>query len=384
MSVILSVMRRSGAVTGTDLIEATGLARATVIAVCDDLIKAGWVRELPAQRPVSGIQKGRPARVFEFDAMAGVVVGVDIGVAKTTALVCNLRGEILAKTTEPFVESGDSERLAAIDAAIVQTLAAAGVGTADVLVAAVGIAAPVDRKGRISHDQPFWESFDIGVQENLRDHYGWPVLLANDANLAALAERWLGGDDEAEDLAVMLAGDRIGFGLIESGRLLHGAAGRAGEVGVLELVKGVGTPEGIAVLARDMALEVLAQDSPKTLMTELLAASGKPVDAETVFAAAAVGDAPAREILDTIAVRMARIMALMGTFFDPELVVIGGAVASSAAVMLDPLQAELERLMPNPPRVKVSALGDAIVTLGAVRLALDHVEQNALDLVLGR
>ncbi|MFQ4149706.1 ROK family protein [Arthrobacter sp. LAPM80] len=383
MSAILGVMRRSAAVTGTDLIEATGLARATVIAVCDDLIRAGWVHELPAQRPVSGPQKGRPARVFEFAAMAGVVVGLDIGVAKTTALVTNLRGEILAKSTRAFGESGAAARLASIDTAVDAVLADAGVRAQDVLVAAVGIAAPVDRKGRISHSQPFWANLDIGVQENLRDRHGWPVLLANDANLAALAERWMGVHAGAQDLAVMLAGDRIGFGLIESGRLLRGVGGRAGEVGHLELVKGVGTPEGIAVLARDMAQELLESRSAKTLMSTMVAEAGEAVGAEMVFAAAAAGDTAARGILDVIAVRMARIISLVGTLFDPDVVVIGGAVASSAGGLLGPLEAELARLMPNPPRVEVSTLGDAIVTLGAVRLALDHVELNALDLVLG-
>ncbi|WP_239437323.1 ROK family transcriptional regulator [Arthrobacter alpinus] len=379
MSAILGVMRRSGAVTGTDLIEATGLARATVIAVCDDLIQAGWVRELPAQR--TAVQKGRPARVFEFDATAGVVVGLDFGVAKTTALVADLRGSILAKATESLGEftAPDAERLASIDKAIATALASAGVTHEAVLVAGVGIAAPVDRAGKIPHSQPFWENFDIGIQENLRDRYGWPVLLGNDANLAAMAERWMGVGVGTEDLAVMLAGERIGFGLMESGRLLHGAAGRSGEVGLLHLVDGVGTPEGIAMLARDMALAVVAKGSAATVLSTLEG----DITAEAVFAAAAQGDAVAGRILNDIAERMARVIALIATFVDPELVVIGGAVAASSAVLLPPLQVALAGFMPNPPKVAVSTLGDAIVTLGAVRLALDYVEKHALELVPG-
>ncbi|MHA7306155.1 ROK family transcriptional regulator [Arthrobacter sp. TMN-49] len=379
MSAVLGVMRRSGPVTGTDLIEATGLARATVIAVCDDLIQAGWVRELPTQR--SALQKGRPARVFEFNAAAGVVVGLDVGVAKTTAVVADLRGTILAKATESLSEftAPDAERLASIDKAIQTALASAQVTHQAVLVAGVGIAAPVDRAGKISHSQPFWENFDIGIQENLRDRYGWPVLLANDANLAAMAERWMGVGAGTEDLAVMLAGERIGFGLMESGRLLHGASGRSGEVGLLQLVDGVGTPEGIAMLARDMAAAAVTVGTPPTLLSTL---AGE-MTAEAVFAAAARGDAVARRILDDIARRMARVIALIATLTDPALVVIGGAVAASSAVLLEPLRAELVTIMPNPPRVEVSTLGDAIVTLGAVRLALDYVARHALDLAPG-
>lgn len=383
MSAILGVMRRSSVVTGTDLIEATGLARATVIAVCDDLIRAGWVRELPAQRMV--VQKGRPARLFEFDATAGVVVGLDFGVAKTTALVADLRGNILAKATENLGESTapGTERLASIDKAIQTALASAGVTHEAVLVAGVGIAAPVDRAGNISHSQVFWENFDIGIQENLRDRYGWPVLLGNDANLAAMAERWMGVGAGTDDLAVMLAGERIGFGLMESGRLLHGASGRSGEVGLLDTVEGVGTPEGIATLARDMAVAACKKGSPETILATPADKTGDGITAEAVFAAAAQGDEVAARILDDIAKRMARVIALTATFLDPELVVIGGAVAASSAVLLTPLHEELTHLMPNPPRVEVSTLGDAIVTLGAVRLALDYVEKHALDLTWG-
>lgn len=384
MGAILGVMRRTGAVTGTDLIEATGLARATVIAVCDDLIRAGWVRELPAQRMT--VQKGRPARVFEFNARAGVVVGLDFGVAKTTALVADLRGTVLAKATESLPEftAPVAERLATIDKAIGTALAAAGAAPESVLVAAVGIAAPVDRKGNIPHSQEFWEHLDIGIPEDLRERHGWPVLLGNDANLAALAERWMGVGAGTDDLAVMLAGERIGFGIMASGRLLHGAAGRSGEMGLLHLVEGVGTPAGIATLARDMAVAACTKETPETALTALDGKNGHGITAEAVFAAAARGDALARKILDDIARRMARVIALTATLVDPELVVIGGAVAASSSVLLDPLQEELVRLMPNPPRVAVSTLGDAIVTLGAVRLALDYVEKHALALLQAR
>lgn len=382
MSVILAHMRRCEAVTGTDLIEATGLARATVIAVCDDLIEAGWVRELPPQKLT--VQKGRPARIFEFDALAGVVVGLDFGAAKTTALVADLRGNILAKATENLggFTAPDAQRLATIDKAIKKVLGEAGVAPTDVLVAGVGIAAPVDRSGNISHSQLFWESFDIGIQENLRDRYGWPVLLGNDANLAAMAEHWMGVGKEVSDLAVMLAGERIGFGLMDSAQLRHGVSGRSGEVGLLELVDGVGTPAGIAALARDMALAACKTGAPATVLTTQVDAHSGEIPAEAVFAAAAQGDQVAQQILDSIGRRIARVVAIMATFTDPELVVIGGAVAASSEVLLKPLREELVRFMPNPPRVEVSTLGDAIVGLGAVRLALDYVEKHALDLLL--
>ncbi|GAA4656593.1 ROK family transcriptional regulator [Arthrobacter cryoconiti] len=376
MATILAVLRRSGAANGTDLIDATGLARATVIAVCDDLIKAGWVQELPAQKPSTGVQKGRPARVFEFDARAGFVVGLDIGMAKTTAVVADLKGAILAKNTVAFAAMGvradsPAPRFTVIDQAICAALADAGAVPGEVLAAGVGIAAPVDRAGNIPSGQPMWKTFDTGIKDELQRRHGWPVLMGNDANLAALAEAWMGVGAGVQDLAVMLAGERIGFGLMESGRLLRGARGRAGEVGSLELLDGVGTPDGIARLARDLGAQ-----------TETAELTQFP-SAEQVFDAAARGDAAAAKILTTIAVRLGRVIAVVATFTDPELVVIGGAVAASSAVLLEALEAELANFLPSPPRVAVSPLGDSIVSLGAVRLALDHVQEHVLELVPG-
>ena len=98
--------------------------------------------------------------------------------------------------------------------------------------------------------QHFWSLFDVGLRTALQELHGWTVLLENDANLAALGERWRGSGAGVDDLVVLLAGERLGAGVLESGRLLHGRGGAAGEMGYLDLVEGVGSSDGIASLAR--------------------------------------------------------------------------------------------------------------------------------------
>lgn len=379
LNAVLGVMRGSAAVTGTDLIEATGLTRATVIAVCDDLIRRGWVRELEAPKG-PGPQKGRPARYFEFNEAAGCVLGIDVGMATTTVLVADLKGRILGRTSERFSKAADAtERRSTIARTADAALAAAGLRHTAVLAVGIGLATAVDRHGNVVKGRRQWASFDLGLQTDTWQQHGWPVLLENDAKLAALAERWCGVGAGVDDLAVMLAGERIGAGLIESGRLLHGSNGGAGEVGSLGLVEGVGSQDGIAKLARLWGTELLASGR-ETLIRDLVGPETTRVSARFVFEAAAGGDVPAQQILERIARRMARVISLLATFLNPELVVIGGAVAASAGVLLPTITAELPRLTETPPRVAVSRLGNAIVATGAVRLALDYVEQNALGL----
>ncbi|NKX51273.1 ROK family protein, partial [Arthrobacter deserti] len=326
-----------------------------------------------------GPQKGRPARYFEFNEAAGCVLGIDVGMATTTVLAADLKGRALGRSSKRFSKAtaGVEERRSTVARAADEALAAAGLSHSAVLAVGTGLATAVDRHGNVVKGRRLWDKFDLGLQTDVWQHHGWPVLLENDAKLAGLAEHWCGAGTGVGDLAVMLAGERIGTGRIEAGRLLHGSSGGAGEVGSLELVDGVGSQDGIAKLARLWGTELLASGA-ETRTRDLAGPGITRAPARFVFEAAAAGDPGAREILKRIAGRMARVFSLLGTILNPELVVIGGAVAASASVLLPTISAELPRLTETPPRVAVSSLGDAIVATGAVRLALDYVEQNAL------
>ena len=372
---VLRHIRGADAATGTELMALTGLTRASVIAVCEDLIGRGWIVELAQPRTdPANPRKGRPARRFAFNREAGFVLGLDIGAATTTAAVADLRGTVIGRSSESFraADIPAQERIGVIDLVCRQALEAAGTDPRNVLAVGAGIAAPVDRDGNVLVTQRFWSLFDVGLRTALQDLHGWTVLLENDANLAALGERWRGSGAGVDDLVVLLAGERLGAGVLESGRLLHGRGGAAGEMGYLDLVEGVGSSDGIASLARQWSA---AGGGP---------AGGGEASARRVFEDAAAGDPAALAILARISDRMARVIASVASFINPEQVVIGGAVAESAGALLPGITALLPRYTATPPRVTVSPLGDSIVTVGAVRHALDYVEANALELELDR
>jgi len=374
---LLGVLSTAGVMTGTGLIRATGLTRATVHAVCNDLISMGWVVELDPGRDDTAV--GRPSRRFEFNSRAGYVLGIDIGDAKTTVLLADLRGETVAKAGRSVSDvKTPGERTDIVHETIVEALASAGVCDTQVLAAGAGVAAPVDRDGNILVDDEFWRRFDAGLAKRLTELHGWPVLLENDANLAALGEHWRGEGRDVDDLAVLLAGERFGSGLMDSGRLLHGSRGGAGEMVFLKLVEGVGDTHGIARIARDQGAAAVADPAVDTVLRTL----DGPMTAEQVFTAAGSGDEVALGILQHVAGRTARVVATLGILFNPELVVLGGAVAQAAKALLPEIERHLAGFTSTPPRVAVSSLGDAIVSVGAVRHALNYVEQHALDLNL--
>jgi predicted NBD/HSP70 family sugar kinase len=171
------------------------------------------------------------------------------------------------------------------------------------------------------------------------------------------------------DVIVLLAGERLGAGLFVEGRLLHGHGGRAGEMGFLTQVKGVDGPEGIAKRARDLDARTRLAEGSGAAETSPAAPT-----AEAIFAAARAGEPDARAVADRVAEAMAGAIAPLAGLLDPELVVISGAVAQACDVLLDRLEARLADLIPAPPRVVGSSLGDRAVALGAARLGLDLVE----------
>jgi predicted NBD/HSP70 family sugar kinase len=379
---VLDHMWNAPTVTGTDLMAATGLTRATVHDVCQELIDRGWVRELANQREHGGYRKGRPARRYAFDPLAGLVVGVDAGEHRVDALVADLRGQELGRYQSPprsgFADA--AERVAAVDEAIEGALAAAGAPAQRVLAVTVGVPAPVDAAGRTAfRGNPYWELMNPELGERLHAEHGWRAIVENDANLAALAEGWRGDGRGMRHFVALLAGERLGAGIVEDGRLIRGVRGGAGEMRFLGLVAGVGSAEGIAKVTRDWASAALAEPGAASVLAT--GPSGGP-GAEAVFAAAAAGDALAAGVVDRIAERMALVVATLASLVDTDLVIIAGRVAASCGPLVEPLQERLARHGNPPPRVLASALGGDVVMLGAVARCLDDVREHALQLTL--
>jgi predicted NBD/HSP70 family sugar kinase len=385
-SAVLDALRAGGPMTGSDLIDATGLARPTVHVVCNDLIRLGWIRETERRRPQGDSRRGRPARCYEFQRRAGLVLGVD-ATDRVSVRLADLRGDRVAEAGQPLahVSVPASERLAAVRRAIDSVLASAAVDPTHVLALVMGVPTPVDADGRPVGREAYLPGLPgRDLRPEVGGRWGWPVLVENDANLAAWGERWRGIAAGIDDLVVMVADERLGSGLFLGGRPIRGHAGGAGELRFLELIGRVGSTYGIACLVRTMGAEAVAELGPREPAggrgQRLWAlAGGDParVQTATVLEAARGGDEVALEIVDRVADRMAHAVAALAGMLDPELVVISGAVADDGDLFLNRIRRRLvPELIDSPPRVAMSTLGDQAVVVGAVRMALDHVEAS--------
>ncbi|MHC5909239.1 ROK family protein, partial [Streptomyces sp. S6] len=226
-------------------------------------------------------------------------------------------------------------------------LRAVGVGTPGIVEA--------DGTVRLCSALPGWTGLRLG--ERLTRSFRCPVLVENDANAAAVGEHWKGAAVDSDDVVLVLAGLSPGAGSLIGGRLHRGYSGAAGEIGAWHL------------LGREVTPEALLSTTDEPL---------PPLDdgaVTAVFSRAVDGDPGSRAAVDRFFRRLVHDVSALVLALDPELVVIGGSTAGLGP-LLGPLRDELARYCLRPPEVALSVLGEAAVARGALRLALDHVEEQ--------
>jgi predicted NBD/HSP70 family sugar kinase len=336
---VLDALRSSGPMRVTELVSLTELSRPTVDAVADELVRLGWLSE---QVPITDGARGRPARSLAFRADAGYVVGVDIGEVKVRCAVADLRGEIVAERVREFA---GAKRLPVIRREVASVVEDVG----DLLFACVGCTGAMDRsRGRVLFSSVFPDGFDLAGSLGFR----CPVVIENDCNLAVMAERWRGAAIGLDDVVCVLAGERIGAGIMVGGNLMRGHEGAAGELSFLGAFEFEHGARGIAQLVRE-----LSGSAP-----------------ESVFIAAGAGDEEALSIVERAEQWAGHGIVTTAQIVNPEVVVIGGGVARAGEVLLAPLRARLERMVRRPPRLAASPLAERGPLVGAVRVALDELE----------
>ncbi len=356
-AVVLHALRATDCATLTEITRVTGLSRPTVEGVVEGLVETGLVVEQAAEEGAARKQ-GRPARRFRFRAEAGHLLGLDIGAHRVTAVLADLDGRVLGTLSKDVTETAAAdERLDRLRSTVAELLRRAGVARGSLRAVGVGSPGIVEADGtvRLGTALPEWTGLRLG--ERLSRSFRCPVIVENDANAAAVAEHWKGAAADSDDIVFVLAGLSPGAGSLIGGRLHRGYGGAAGEIGALHLLGREATPEAL----------LSTTDEPLHPLDEQAVAE--------VFAHAREGDLRARAAVDRFVRRLIHDVAALVLALDPELVVIGGW-ANGLDDVLEPLRQELARYCLRPPRVTLSTLGEAAVATGALRLALDHVEEE--------
>jgi glucokinase len=225
---------------------------------------------------------------------------------------------------------------------------------------------------------------NLPLRDLLADATGLPVVVDNDANVAAWAEARLGFGTIHDNLAFVTVGTGIGGGLLLDGQLYRGRSGLAAELGHMIVnpsgeLCGCGNRGCLEALASGTALERLARaaitEHPSSRLAHL--ASGKPDDVTglLVLKAALDDDPVAQSLFEQVGYWLGVGIASLVNIFELDLVVIGGGLIEAGDLLLTPARASLDsfafatKYRPVPP-LQPGTFGSTAGVVGAASLAL--------------
>ena len=292
------------------------------------------------------------------------VIGVDLGGTKILAGVVDDRGQVERRREYPTPTASQDELLAGLDAAIEELL------TDDIAGLGFGLPSPIDQKaGRALQavNIPLDESVDF--RGRMRERFGLPVGIENDANAAAYAEFRFGAARDVETMVMLTLGTGCGGGAVVDGKLFRGWA----EFGHMVIVHDGIPCQGTCTGRGHLEPYVTGVAATKLAQAEF----GPAVDAHRLVRLENEGEQRAVEILDGIGRHLGSGIGTLVNIFNPELVVIGGGFAAAGDFVLEPAREVMRReaLAHAGDRIPIvrAELGTAAGLIGAGLVAFDAV-----------
>ncbi|SEG61309.1 Sugar kinase of the NBD/HSP70 family, may contain an N-terminal HTH domain [Thermomonospora echinospora] len=373
----LELLIDQGPLTRAQIGRHTGLSKVTASQLLARLEERGLVEVVGEQ--AGG--RGPNAALYAVVPASAYVAGLEVGPHGVTAGIADITGRLIAQVTgDP---NGADDPVKVVHNAVVKACRSARVALGRLNAFVIGTPGVVDpRSGDVQFvfDLPAWHE---GVLAGLRTDLRRPVVLENDVNLAALAERAYGAARDAEDFALMWCDRGIGLSVMLGGRLHRGVSGGAGEIGYLP-VPGVPLPDAVT--------ESISWGTPA-----LAGGLGSLVGADAVLALArshgltgatavecvreaAADIARGGSFLDELAVRISYGVASVNIVLDPGLVVLSGQLGrAGGAPLAERIEQAVGRICPTRPRVAVTEVEGNPVLRGALHAALEQAREEVFS-----
>jgi glucokinase len=300
--------------------------------------------------------------------MTTFAIGVDLGGTNLRIAAVDSTGKVLEKiTTSTEVARGRDqvidEMCAAIQQIVVQQRGAgelAGIG--------IGVPGIIEMQTGMLHESPNlpgWHNYP--VRDEIERRLQTVVVLENDANAAALGEKWLGAAAGVDDMCMFTLGTGVGGGVVMQGKIWHGMTGMAGELGHIN-VEAEGHPCNCG--SRGCLEQYASATAVKRMAQEAIASGTAPHMAQAmqrdveftskvIYEMAMQGDAPARQVFERVGKALGTVIADMVNIFNFPMYVVGGGVASAwdafAPSMLETIGRNSFVYRNTAPYVNVSA-----------------------------
>jgi glucokinase len=289
------------------------------------------------------------------------VIGVDLGGTKILAGIVDREGHVEHRREHPTRTASQDDLLAGLDEAVEELL------TDEIAALGFGIPSPIDQRTGRALQAVNIPLTDIDFRGRMKERFGLPVGIENDANAATYAEFRFGAARDVDSVIMLTLGTGCGGGAVVDGQLFRGWAEFGHTVIVYDGLPCQGTCTGRGHLEP----YVTGVAAGKLAAAEF----GPAVDAHRLVRLANEGEARAIEILDGIGRHLGAGIGSLVNIFNPDLVVIGGGFAAAGDFVLEPAREILRReaLARAGYRVPIvrAELGTAAGLIGAGLVAFD-------------
>jgi predicted NBD/HSP70 family sugar kinase len=362
--------------TRSQISEYTGVSKVTVSQMLTRLEERGLVT-------IAGEQaggRGPNAALYSVVPSSAYVAGLYVESDLVSAAVADVTGRRVTEVSGN--PNGGDDPVELVRGTIERACARAGIEVTRLSALVIGSPGVVDpRTGdpRLAVNLPAWHE---GALDALKDAWHKPIVIENDVNLAAMAERADGAAAGADDFVLVWLGVGLGLATILGGQLHRGTAGAAGEIGYLPVH---GAP--LHTDLRHPASGGFQSLAGGAVVRELAAGHGftAATPAEAVRAAVSAADRsggtndPAEAFLGELAHRVAVGVASVCVVLDPGLVVLGGEVGRAGGTALaDRVAAAVASIWPSRPRVVPTGVPGEPVLRGAMLAAVAQARSALL------
>ncbi len=372
---VLKTIYSHGQISRADIARATQLTRSTVSDVVAGLIERGLVEKVGCG-PSSG---GKPPILLSVVDDSRHLIGIDLASGEFRGAVVNLRGEIRHRVNLALHDRDGDVALALVYELINDLVAAT-----DSPLLGVGIGTPglIDATNGVVRQAVNLDWQDLPLRSLLQERYGLPVYVANDCQVAALAEYTFREDKGTADLVVVKIEHGVGAGIVLNGRLFYGDMFSAGEIGHVVVVENgqqcrcgnFGCLETVtsarAIVRRAQAI---AQNNPRSLLHQF-AASPDEINIDVVCRALDAGDEAVRQMILEVGRYLGIAMANLISVLSARWILIAGSVTCFGDVLLDRIRQEMVKrslaMVAGETEIRMSSIGPNIVILGASALVL--------------
>ena len=356
---VLRAIRHVGAVGRAEIARASGLSTQAVSNIISDLLGEGLLIE----QGVRSAGRGLPVQQYAIKPDGGYAFGVEVRPTAVFTALVDLVGTPLLTHRTSLRSAAKSNILETVSAQLDSALTEVQISKGALMGAGIVMPGPFGDTGLTGTESelPGWNTGDPA--EIFANMLHLPVFVENDANAAAMAERMNGVARGLDDFAYLYFGQGLGLGLVQNGQILQGAFGNAGEIGHIQ------------VLVDGHAVELESATSRLSVQAWLAREGLEVTNMEDLISLYSSANRHLLLWLDKAAQALSSALSIIENLFDPQTVILGGAMPD---VILDHIIARTalpERSVSNRPdrahpRLMRGTSGRMTATLGAAALVL--------------